>query len=123
LASNLKRVRLVVGSTLFDVGSTSNHAWFVTSGIVSLLTITEAGEIIEAAAVGREGVVGLSGITRRNGMAFWAQVQISGEALQISAKTLQSMLGQEREFSAFFSSLFSGGSHNTNSRSNRSRRR
>jgi CRP-like cAMP-binding protein len=95
LAPNLKRVRLEAGSALYDLGSTSDHAWFITSGIVSLLITTEAGEIIEAAAIGREGVIGLSGITKRNGMAFWAQVQISGEALQIDSRTLQSMLEQE----------------------------
>ena len=66
LTPNLKRVRLEAGSTLYDIGSTSDHAWFITSGIVSLLTTTEASEIIEAAAVGREGVVGLSGIKKRN---------------------------------------------------------
>ena len=103
LTPNLKRVRLHAGSALYDIGSTSNHAWFITSGIVSLLTTTEAGEIIEAAAIGREGVVGLSGITKRSGMAFWAQVQISGEALQIDTRTLQSML--EREI-AFYRPLF-----------------
>ncbi len=95
LTPNLNRVRLDAGTILYDIGSTSDHAWFITSGIVSLLTTTEAGDIIEAAAVGREGVVGLSGITKRNGMALWAQVQISGEALQIGVKTLQSMLEQE----------------------------
>ena len=36
-------------------------------------------------------------------MAFWAQVQISGEALQISARTLQSMLEPE---SAYYKLLF-----------------
>jgi len=103
LTPNLNRVRLEAGRTLYDIGSTSDQAWFITSGIVSLLTTTEAGDIIEAAAVGREGVVGLSGITKRNGMTFWAQVQISGEALQISVKTLQDMLRQE---SAFYEPLF-----------------
>jgi CRP-like cAMP-binding protein len=103
LRPNLQRVRLEAGDTLFDISSTSDHAWFITSGIVSLFTTTEAGDIIEAAAIGREGVVGLSGITKRNGMAFWAQVQISGEALQISARTLQSMLEQE---SAYYKLLF-----------------
>jgi CRP-like cAMP-binding protein len=98
LMPSLKKVRLEAGDTLYDIDSISDHAWFITSGIVSLLTTTEAGEIIEAAAVGREGAVGLSGITKRNGMAFSAQVQISGEALQIDAKTLQSMLEQERVF-------------------------
>jgi CRP-like cAMP-binding protein len=103
LTPNLKRVRLEAGSTLFDIGSTSDHAWFLTKGVASLFTTTEAGDIVEAAAVGREGVVGLSGITRRTGMAFWAQVQISGEALQIGVKTLQSMLEQE---SALYKVLF-----------------
>ncbi len=103
LTPNLKRVRLEAGSTLFDIGSTSDHAWFITKGISSLFTTTEAGDIIEAASIGREGVIGLSGITKRTGMAFWAQVQISGEALQIGVKTLQSMLEQE---SAFYKLLF-----------------
>jgi CRP-like cAMP-binding protein len=71
LSPNLKRVRLEAGSALYDVGGTSNYAWFITSGIVSLLTTTEAGKIIEAAAVGREGVVGLSGITQTK----WFQAQ------------------------------------------------
>jgi CRP-like cAMP-binding protein len=103
LTPGLKRVRLEAGSTLYYIGSSSDHAWFITSGIVSLLTTTEAGDIIEAAAVGREGVVGLSGGAKRNGMALWARAQISGEALQIDAKTLQSMFEQE---SVFYKLLF-----------------
>jgi len=94
LASFPKFLRL----TLFDIGSTSDHAWFITRGITSLFAITEAGDVIEAANIGREGVIGLSGITKRNGMAFWAHVRISGEAMQISAKTLHSMLEQESAF-------------------------
>ncbi|MCI0387345.1 MAG: Crp/Fnr family transcriptional regulator [Acidobacteria bacterium] len=100
---SLKRVRLEAGKTLYYIDSTVDHAWFITSGIVSLRTTTEAGQIIEAAAIGREGIAGLSGITKRNGMAFWAQVQISGEALEISTKTLRKVLGQE---SVFYELLF-----------------
>jgi hypothetical protein len=48
----------------------------------------------------REGVVGLSRITKRNGMGLWAWVQISGEALQISAKTLQMLQKNCNSFSA-----------------------
>src|SRR5215813_10739340 len=53
LTPNLKRVRLEAGSTLFDIGSTSDPAWFITKGIASLFTTTEAGDIVEAASVGR----------------------------------------------------------------------
>jgi CRP-like cAMP-binding protein len=70
LRPSLKSVRLEAGTTLYHIGFTSDHAWFITSGIVSLFTTTEAGEFIEVAAIGREGVVGLSGITKRNGMSF-----------------------------------------------------
>jgi hypothetical protein len=56
LRPSLKRVRLEAGSTLDDINPTSDHTWFITSGIVSLLTTPEAGGIIEAAAIGREGL-------------------------------------------------------------------
>jgi CRP-like cAMP-binding protein len=103
LRPSLKRVRLEAGSTLYDISSTFEHTWFITSGIVSLLTAPEAGGVIEVAAVGREGMVGFSGITKRNGMKLRAYMRISGEALQIDAKTLQNMIEQE---SAFLGLLF-----------------
>jgi CRP-like cAMP-binding protein len=95
LRPSLKRVRLEAGSMLYDISSTFDHTWFITSGIVSLLTAPEAGGVIEVAAVGREGMVGFSGITKRNGMKLRAYVRISGEALQIDAETLQNMIEQE----------------------------
>jgi CRP-like cAMP-binding protein len=103
LRPNLIRVRLEAGSTLYDISSTPDHAWFITSGIVSLLTTLEADGLIEVTAVGREGMVGFSGITKRNGIKLQAYVRISGEALQIDAKPLQNMIEQE---SAFWGLLF-----------------
>ena len=103
LRPSLKKVRLEAGSTLYDISSTFDHTWFITSGIVSLLTTPEAGGVIEAAAIGREGMVGFSGITKRNEIKLRAYVRISGEALQIDAKTLQNMIEQE---SAFLGLLF-----------------
>jgi hypothetical protein len=35
LRPSLNRVRLEAGGTLYDISSTSDHAWFITSGIVS----------------------------------------------------------------------------------------
>ena len=103
LRPSLKRVRLEAGSTLYDISSTYDHTWFITSGIVSLLTAPEASGVIEVAAIGQEGMVGFSGITKRNGMKLRAYVRISGEALQIDAEALQNMIEQE---SAFFGVLF-----------------
>jgi CRP-like cAMP-binding protein len=103
LRPSLKRVRLEAGGTLYDISSTPDHTWFITSGIVSLLTSPEAGGVIEAAAIGREGMVGFSGIEKRYGTNLRAYVRISGEALQVDAKTLQNMIEQE---SAFLELLF-----------------
>jgi len=98
LRPSLKRVRLEAGSTLYDISSTSDHTWFITSGIVSLFAAAESGAVIEIATIGREGVAGLSLITKINGIKLWARVQISGEALQIDARTLQNIIRQESPF-------------------------
>ncbi|HEX5085598.1 MAG TPA: Crp/Fnr family transcriptional regulator [Blastocatellia bacterium] len=98
LRPGLRRVRLEAGSTLYDISSTSDHTWFITSGIVSLLTAPEVGGVIEVATIGREGMVGFSGITKRNGIKLRAYVRVSGEALRIEAKTLQNMIEQESGF-------------------------
>jgi CRP-like cAMP-binding protein len=103
LRPSLKRVRLEAGSTLYDISSTSDHAWFITSGIVSLLAAAESGAVIEIATIGREGVAGLSVITKINEIKLWPRVQISGEALQIDARTLQNIIRRE---SAFYILLF-----------------
>lgn len=101
LKPNLTPVRLDAGSTLYDTGSRIELVWFITRGLVSLRTTTKDGGVIEAAAIGREGIVGLSGIARRNGTVYWAQVQISGKALQISASALRTAVGQGSVFYEF----------------------
>lgn len=63
------------GSTLNEIGYISDHTRFITSGMASYHINTEAGEIIEAAAVGREGIIGLAGITERSELALWVLVQ------------------------------------------------
>jgi len=94
---------LEAGSTLYDISSTSDHTWVITSRIVSLFAAAGSGGVIEFATIGREGVAGLSVITEINGIKVWARVQISGEALQIDARTLQNIIRRE---SAFYILLF-----------------
>ena len=102
LRPSLKRVRLEAGITLYDIRSTSDHTWFITSGIVSLFAAARSGAVIEIATIGREGVAGLSVITKINGIKLWVRVQISGEALQIDARTLQNIIRRESAFHILF---------------------
>jgi len=99
LTPHLSRVRLDAGDILYDIGAATEHAWFVTDGIVSLLSVTEAGDTVEAAMIGRDGAIGYPGIPRKNGAAFQARVQVAGEALRISAKALRTAVEQERGLS------------------------
>jgi CRP-like cAMP-binding protein len=97
LGPHLQRVRLEAGGVLFDVGATIDYTWFITSGIVSLLGVTEDGASIEVAMAGCHSVIGFPGIVRKNETAFRAQVQVAGEALRVSARDLQAAIKQESQ--------------------------
>jgi len=97
LEPHLQRVRLVAGSILFDVGATIDYTWFITSGIVSLLGVTEDGGSVELAMAGRESIIGFTEIVRKNRAVFRAQVQVAGEAFRVGASVLQVALKQESE--------------------------
>jgi CRP-like cAMP-binding protein len=94
LKPNLTRVRLTAGAALYDVGSMVDQAWFITSGMVSLLAVTEGGAAVEVASVGREGLVGLSSLKNQRQTEFRARVLIEGSALLIDRRALRNLNGQ-----------------------------
>ena len=97
LGPHLQRVHLEAGGVLFDVGATIDYTWLITSGIVSLLGVTEDGASIEVAMAGCQSVIGFPGIVRKNETAFRAQVQVTGEALRVSARDLQAAIKQKSQ--------------------------
>lgn len=60
--SFLEEVHLPNGRVLFDAGDRLDHAYFVNSGMVSLLSLTSNGDTAEIAMVGREGLVGVPNV-------------------------------------------------------------
>jgi CRP-like cAMP-binding protein len=63
LIPHLSPVQLAQGAVLAEPGVTVDHAFFPSSGAVSLLVVMHDGKAIETGTVGREGVVGaMSGI-------------------------------------------------------------
>jgi CRP-like cAMP-binding protein len=63
LIPHLASVQLASGTVLAEPGVEVDHAYFPSSGAVSLLVVMRDGKTIETGAVGREGVVGaMSGI-------------------------------------------------------------
>jgi CRP-like cAMP-binding protein len=97
LALHLQRVPLEAGSVLFDAGFPIDYTWFITSRIVSFLRVTEDSDSVEVAMAGHDSVIGFPGIVRKNEAAFRAHVQITGEALRISARVLQAAIKRESQ--------------------------
>jgi CRP-like cAMP-binding protein len=85
LHPHLRQLSLTAGATLQEQEAPVEQIYFPLSGLVSLVTVMEAGEVVETATVGRQGAVGAFA-----GLGHWhaftrAVVQIPGTAMVISA--------------------------------------
>jgi CRP-like cAMP-binding protein len=58
LRPHLKSVELVHASVLFDAGDDVDRVYFPDSGIISLVVALASGEVIEAAMIGRDSMLG-----------------------------------------------------------------
>jgi CRP-like cAMP-binding protein len=88
LLPHLERVQLNQGRVITEATDHVRHAYFLTSGMISLLSITEAGETIEVAMIGNEGMLGIPIILKVNISPYRTMVQIPGDALRIKADAL-----------------------------------
>lgn len=89
LVPHLERVHLPQGKVLYEVGDFVTRAYFVTRGMVSLLSITEDGGTTEVAMVGKEGLIGVPIILRVGITPYRSMVQITGDALSLKADALR----------------------------------
>ncbi|HWW11962.1 MAG TPA: cyclic nucleotide-binding domain-containing protein, partial [Brevundimonas sp.] len=48
------------GQMLYDAGEALDEVWFPLTGVVSLMTVLEDDRMVETAAIGREGLVGVT---------------------------------------------------------------
>jgi CRP-like cAMP-binding protein len=48
------------GQMLYDAGEAVDDVWFPMSGVISLMTVLDGDRMIETAAIGREGLVGVT---------------------------------------------------------------
>lgn len=89
LYPDLKPVALPKGKTLYGAGEAALHAYFLVSGMISLLAITEDGQAIEVGMVGNEGMVGLPIVLGLNIMPHLVITQLPCTALRISPERLK----------------------------------
>jgi CRP-like cAMP-binding protein len=88
LQPHLTRVKLRAGAVLYQPGDAIEHVYFPLGGTVALLAVTQAGEAVETALIGRDGVVGGSVINENWRSFAQAVVQIGEGALRINSTHL-----------------------------------
>jgi len=94
LAPLLKERPLEQQAILQEAEAPVEEVYFPLSGMISLVVSMEAGETVETAAVGRNGVIGaFAGLGPWNAFTR-AVVQVPGTAACISASQFQAVVGQ-----------------------------
>jgi CRP-like cAMP-binding protein len=85
LAPLLKPIRLDQQKILFEMGSEVPRVYFPTSAIISLVVSLSTGESVEAAMVGRDGVVGASSALDGKIAMNRAIVQLAGDGMMCNS--------------------------------------
>jgi CRP-like cAMP-binding protein len=85
----LQLVPLEFKNVLYEARSPIDYAYFPNRGVISALTVMEDGRAIEVVTIGDEGMVGLPLLVGAKTTANRMIVQVSGEALRLSAEALK----------------------------------
>lgn len=89
LQPHLEFVHLSKRRALYEAGDLIRHAYFLNSGMGSLLGLTQGGATVEIAMVGNEGMLGLPLVLRARSTPYRTMVQIPGDALRIKADVIR----------------------------------
>jgi len=90
LAPHLKPKQFEQHHVLFEADQRIRHVYFPTSGVVSLVITLSTGEMVEAAMIGRDGVVGASAALDGKIALSRGIIQLSGEIMVCDIEALKS---------------------------------
>ncbi|MFW3172847.1 Crp/Fnr family transcriptional regulator [Geodermatophilus sp. CPCC 206100] len=88
LLPDLSEVPLPLGQVLHEPGQAIATVYFPLLGVVSVLADLGDGQVVEAATIGREGMVGISVFLDASTPTERSLVQVAGRALTMSAEDL-----------------------------------
>src|SRR5580693_1998200 len=93
--AHLTPVTMPIKKVLFEPARPIDHVYFPVSGVISLVTPLEDGNIVEVATIGNEGIVG---VPLRNGgsLAVRAISQVAGTSLRMNAEAFLAEMARER---------------------------
>jgi len=92
---NSQTIHLPRGRVICEAGDVAHHVYFPLSGVISLLSTTEDGEVIEVAMVGNEGTTALPVIIHAREMPYRAQIQVALDAIRIELSVIQKEFPRE----------------------------
>jgi CRP-like cAMP-binding protein len=98
VSNHLEFVELRRGLALHDPGDPIEYAYFLNSGLCSLIVVTANKNTVEIGVVGREGIVGMvlaSGMSRSPHRAV---MQIAGEGFRMRAEAVRRIVAAQPEF-------------------------
>src|SRR3954471_8803174 len=90
LRPHLKSVQLNQTLVLFEAGEPIRAIYFPTTAVISLVVTLSTGEVVEAAMVGKDGVVGAASAIGARISLCRAIVQLGGSAFMCEPDTLRS---------------------------------
>lgn len=88
LAPYLSPLTLDVGDTLLGPGEDITHAYFLESGLASVVVAMANGTTVEAGVIGNDGVVGIPALLGTKSMPSHTYIQIPGAGYRIPAQHL-----------------------------------
>jgi CRP-like cAMP-binding protein len=88
----LELISLPRGAVLARPGEPLEHAYFPTSGMISVVALMSEGLGAEVATVGNEGMIGLPIFLGAESSPFHLMAQLSGHSLRIPAERLEQLL-------------------------------
>lgn len=98
LRAHMEPVSLPAGEVYAEFGSRLTHCYFPNNGMVSLLSVVEAGDTCEVGYVGFEGIVGLPAVFGKNEMPYQALVQVKSEGFRVPVGVVGDVFHRSRDF-------------------------
>ena len=89
LLPHLEPVSLAGVENVYDLRDGAQFAYFPEGALISQLHVLSDGGTIEAAMIGRDGMIGLSAVFGAPAPSCWTQVAIAGSALRVRTETLR----------------------------------
>ncbi len=89
LVPHLERVPLSLKQVLHKAGESIEYVYFPDRAVVSLISTSEEGSMVEVGLVGNEGIVGIPAVLGDNIAIATAMVQVAGFGMKMKASLLK----------------------------------